>query len=92
MSAKLYFKFCAGMGVYGFSRTWRSDSDSDSDSLNVEKFVSSVVNGIAYASPGPYQLYALYCLSKRIGYMSNASKETYIDAFKEIGGYCYSTF
>lgn len=86
---RFYLPFCTGMTFYGFSRSWRSKSDEHE--LGVDKCIRSIFNGIAYAVP-PYQIYALYSLTRRIEIeMSLSNKETHKDAFKEIGGYCYDT-
>lgn len=86
----LYLKFCTGMGAYGFSRSWRSESKSDK--LHVDKIIESTFNGIAYGIPGPYQIYGVYSLFKRLEiYLTNKNNKEYKDAFEEIGGRCYST-
>jgi hypothetical protein len=80
------------MGMYGFSRGYRSENNDDRHTLIIDKVSSSIVNGLLYSVP----IYNLYYFSKLLNRLEieykNLDKEDFCIEYREINGVCKSTF
>lgn len=88
---KTYATFCVGMGIYGFTRGYRSNIYKDRESLTAEKYVSGLVNGICYAAPilniGP----TFRLLNRLEIETKNLNKEQHKSNYEEFMGICNDT-
>jgi hypothetical protein len=48
---KLYGTFCIGMGLYGFTRGYRSFNSKDKERLTSDKITNAIFNALFYAAP-----------------------------------------
>lgn len=98
--SNLYCKFTLGMGVYGFTRGYRSENlyyknfgfeNNNNKRLTTEKISAGAVNTIIYLAP-IFNLLQGYKLIKRmeISYR-NKTKTDYPEAYEELVGYCPDT-
>lgn len=91
MFARLLTTFCTGMGVYGFSRGYRSEIDGRSK-LTMDKISSSILNGMLYSIP----IFNMYHFSRLLNRIEiehkNLDPEKFKSEYKEIDGECKFTF
>lgn len=88
---KTYIAFCSGMGIYGFTRGYRSNIREDKENLTAEKCLSGILNGICYAVPianiGP-----TFRLINRLEIeYKNLNKEEHKSNYEEFIGICKDT-
>jgi|Laugrespbdmm15sd_2_1035082.scaffolds.fasta_scaffold148235_1 hypothetical protein len=90
--SRLLTTFCTCMGMYGFSRGYRSEQNLHRHKLIVDKVSSSIVNGLLYSVP----IYNLYHFSKLLNRLEieykNLDPEKFEIEYTEINGVCKSTF
>lgn len=88
---KTYFTFCSGMGIYGFTRGYRSNIHKDREALTAEKCINGIVNGICYAAPilnmGP----TFRLLNRLEIEYKNLNKEEHKSNYEEFMGMCNDT-
>jgi len=88
---KTYFTFCASMGVYGFTRGYRSTIHKDREALTAEKCVIGFINGICYVAPilniGP----TFRLLNRLEIEYKNLDKEQHKSNYEEYMGICKDT-
>lgn len=100
---KTITRFHIGMGVYGFTRGFRSNYDhsisrvitQDTSQRNLllsERFLEGFINSTIYLAP-VWNIYPLFCLSNRIEIsIRGLKKDDYKDYYKEpFSGYCFDT-
>lgn len=84
--------FCTCMGIYGFSRGYRSEQFDGSCRLTTDKISSSIFNGMLYSIPVYNLLHFSRLLNRLEIEHKNLDKEKYKSEYKEINGECKSTF
>jgi hypothetical protein len=89
---KFYTGFCFTMGLYGYTRGFRSTSSYDkSPRLTTQKLSMGFFNALLYSAP-VYNLWPLARLVDRLEIDYNGLDKTqYKDAFIELVGECYDT-
>lgn len=107
MSYTLFYKaltrFHIGMGIYGFTRGFRSDYEnsfsrfitrdkSQRKLLLSERVFDGVANSMIYVAP-LWNIYFLYCLLYRVEIsIRGLKKDDYYYYYKEpVSGYCFDT-
>lgn len=89
--SKVYLTFCTGMGIYGFTRGYRSETHKDRESLTAEKCGKGLINGICYGAPiiniGP----TLRLLNRLEIDYKNLNKEQHKSEYEEFIGTCKDT-
>lgn len=95
---KCFFTFHVGMGIYGFTRGFRSNREHYKD-FNInrklllsERFVEGFMNASYYVVPF-FNLFPLYRLVNRVEIsIRGLKKEDYKNYYKEpLSGYCFDT-
>ena len=88
---KAYISFCTGMGVYGFTRGYRSNIHKDRESLTAEKCVSGLLNGICYGTP-IFNIGPIFRLVNRLEIQHKSlNKEEHKSNYEEFMGICNET-
>ena len=100
---KAIIRFHIGMGIYGFTRGFRTNYDhslsrfiskdeSQRKLLLSERLFEGSINAMIYLAP-IYNIYPLFCLSNRVEIsIRGLKKDDYIDYYKEpFSGYCFDT-
>ena len=100
---KSIIRFHIGMGIYGFTRGFRTNYDhslsrfiskdeSQRKLLLSERLFEGSINAMIYLAP-IYNIYPLFCLSNRIEIsIRGLKKDDYINYYREpFSGYCFDT-
>lgn len=90
---KAFWRFNIGMGIYGFTRGFRSDFErSPRKLLFTERLLGSLANSTIYFLP-VYNIYQLYRIINRLEiYSRGLNKEEYKSAYEEpFSGICKDT-
>ena len=90
--------FCTCMGMYGFSRGYRSEQFDGRHKmitrhkLTTDRITTSVLNGMLYSVP----IFNLYYVSKLLNRLEiehrNLDPKEFPSEYREIDGECKSTF
>jgi len=91
--SRLYGGFCVSMGLYGFTRGYRSTplSETSSKRLITDKLHAGFFNTLMYSAP-VVNLWPFVRLINRLEIEYNGlEKQHYKDSFKELVGDCYDT-
>lgn len=89
-----YMMFCIGVGVYGFTRGYRSDrkfnnSSESNKRLIGDKISNGLENGLIYTViPFPFCLRLINRIDIKL---SNVDKKEYDTSYAEVTGYCMDT-
>jgi hypothetical protein len=87
--SRLYGGFCVSMGLYGFTRGFRSETESKR--LITDKLAAGFFNSLMYSAP-IVNLWPLTRLVNRLEIDYNdLEKKQYQDSFRELVGDCYDT-
>lgn len=88
---KLYGTFCVGMGVYGFTRGYRSYTCKEDNNLISTKVVQGVINGVMYGTP-IFNIWPTLRLLNRLEVKyKNLNKDNYKSNYEESFGVCKET-
>ena len=88
---KAYATFCSGMGVYGFTRGYRSNIHTNKEPLTAEKCVSGLLNGICYGAP-IFNVGPMFRLLNRLEIEhKNLNKDEHKSNYQEFMGVCNDT-
>lgn len=91
LATKLYGTFCVGMGVYGFSRGYRSRVINEKERLISDKLTNAAFNGLFYAAPianiGP----TLRLINRLEIEHKGLNMNDYKDNYREFVGDCEET-
>lgn len=90
--SRLYGGFCTGMGLYGYTRGFRSISPHENEPrLITHKLSSGFFNALLYSAP----IVNLWPASRIIDRLeieyNGLDKSQYKDSFTELVGECYDT-
>jgi len=88
---KAFIGFSSMMGVYGFSRGYRSRDFSGKEPLTIDKFTHAFVNGLLYTVPPFNVVYISRFLNRiEIEYF-DLNRDEYKSEYRETVGNCSDT-
>ena len=88
---KFYGTFCGTMGLYGFTRGYRCDIETNKPILTSEKYFNGLINGLYYATPIFNMSPTRKLLNRLEIEYKNFNKNNYKDNYTEITGVCNDT-
>lgn len=89
--AKTLFGFSSMMGVYGFSRGYRSLDHNGREPLSMDKVTHGFLNGLLYTAPIFNIIYVSRLINRiEIEYL-DLNRDNYKSEYREIVGDCMDT-
>lgn len=97
MFQRIYYSFCASMGLYGYTRGYRSTDDFNSknekfERLTSDKIASGIINALYYATPIINTWPALRLINRIEIEYKDLDKNKYESSYTELTGKCDETF
>jgi len=88
---RVYSGFCVGMGIYGYTRGFRSEYKNNSKKLITEKLSGGLFNALFYAAPIVNLWPTLRLIDRLEIEYKNLDKTKYKGAYQELVGQCNDT-